>query len=228
MSTKLPAAQQVILANQEDRQYWDAELGIYYICAKAYDALSQNIRVFEESWNRKNEADSDTVYNFMLHTNNTQQFLYKKSALKTSQASIQVSAAVYSTGNGDTADIRIYYRLCTSGNCYLNGSEARGLSSGVELLYVRRETSESDVETSFDYTGLINHDPALCRGKSKCEYVFSAYNPSSFKTPRPAIFSASIRTEEMSDVVPGQAIKSTVKRGQYKNYRLLDSKYDLD
>lgn len=78
----------MILANQEDREYWDAELGIYYICAKAYDALSQNIRVYEEAWNRKNSADTETVYNFLLHKDNTQQFLYSKSALKTSQALI--------------------------------------------------------------------------------------------------------------------------------------------
>lgn len=139
-----------------------------------------------------------------------------------------MTAAVYENGNGDTVDIRIYYRLCTSGDCYLSKSESKGLAGGVELLYVQRQTSESDVETSFDYTGIINHDPALCKGKSKCEYVFSAYNPSTFNTPRPTTFSASISTEKVTDVIPGQAIKSTVIKGKYKNYRLLDSKYDLD
>lgn len=32
----------------------------------------------------------------------------------------------------------------------------------------------------------------------------------------------------MKDVVPGEAIVSSVNKGKYKYYRLLDSKYDLD
>ena len=67
MQTKLTSAQQVIIANQEDRKHWGAELGIYFICAKAYDALSLNIMVEEEVWNGKNWATFDTINNFILH-----------------------------------------------------------------------------------------------------------------------------------------------------------------
>ena len=55
-----------MIANKVDREYWEAELGIYYICAQAYDALSSSISVLEDTFNYKLVADFDTLYNFFV------------------------------------------------------------------------------------------------------------------------------------------------------------------
>ena len=43
---------------------------------------------------------------------------------------IKLDAIIYSTGNGDTNDLEIYYKLCTAeveDTCFLTGSEAGGV-----------------------------------------------------------------------------------------------------
>ena len=49
-----------------DREYWDTELGLYYFCVKAYDALSAVVNVVEQLTNGKRGGDFDVVYNFFL------------------------------------------------------------------------------------------------------------------------------------------------------------------
>ena len=41
-------------------------------------------------------------------------------------------------------------------------------------------------------------------------------------------FEATVRTEKIQDVVPGQAYINIVNKGEYIHYRLLDTKFDLD
>ena len=59
-------AKQVLVAKAVDREYWSAQLGIYYICAQAYDALSSNVQVTEGRFDGKLTADFRTLYNFFL------------------------------------------------------------------------------------------------------------------------------------------------------------------
>ena len=47
IQTKKSHAQQVLIANKVDREYWGAPLGVYYFCAQAYDALSSSMMVSE-------------------------------------------------------------------------------------------------------------------------------------------------------------------------------------
>ena len=53
------------------------------------------------------------------------------------------------------------------------------------------------METSFDYTGTIEHDPAACAGAEACQYTFSAFNPSPLSTPRQVSFKIDIEVDLM-------------------------------
>jgi len=131
---------------------------VYYICVKAYTALSVSLKVEEGAWNRKLAGEFDLLYNFFLHTEKAQQFTFSKGELADDRAVIQVDAAVYTTGNGDQTDILIFYKLCTSGDCFLDAEEASG-NGDVEMLPVERVVTKSGdftqvaVETSFNYEG---------------------------------------------------------------------------
>ena len=65
-------ANQVLIAKAVDREYWGAQLGIYYICAQAYDALSSNIQVTEGRYNGQLTSEFNTLYNFFLATRASQ------------------------------------------------------------------------------------------------------------------------------------------------------------
>lgn len=56
----------------------------------------------------------------------------------------------------------------------------------------------------------------------------SLYNPSPLNTPRLINFKTHVTTKTMQDIVPGQSYVNSIKKGQYVNYRILDSQFDLD
>ena len=56
----------------------------------------------------------------------------------------------------------------------------------------------------------------------------SLYNPSPLSTPRLINFKTHVTTKTMQDIVPGQSYVNSIKKGQYVNYRILDSQFDLD
>ena len=56
---------QVILASSQDRQYWTAKLGDYYICSQTHDTLSAQIIVKEDK--STNGKYSDAKFNYLYH-----------------------------------------------------------------------------------------------------------------------------------------------------------------
>jgi len=113
-----------------------------------------------------------------------------------------VDAVLYSSGNGDTNDLEIYYKLCTGevdGSCFMTGEQAGGVGPVERLTLSRTDatirTDESAIETSFSYTGQVLHDPNECAGAQVCKYVFSTYNPSPMSQPRQLTMRIDIRTE---------------------------------
>ena len=77
LSTKFLSPQQVLIASKIDREYWGAQLGVYYFCAQAYDTLSGQINVIEGTWENRYISEFEYVYNSILHTEATNQFLYE-------------------------------------------------------------------------------------------------------------------------------------------------------
>ena len=88
-------AKQVLIAKATDREYWSAQLGIYYICAQAYDALSSNIQVTEGRYNGQLTGEFNTLYNFFLATKAVQQFLLETNDLTSQRTLIKIDATVY-------------------------------------------------------------------------------------------------------------------------------------
>lgn len=198
-----------MIASQIDREYWGAPLGVYYFCAQAYDALSSSLMVSEEIYDGKITANFETVYNFFLHTESALQFKFVKAEMKTERAVIKIDTTVYSSGNGDDEDLRIYYKLCTSSDCFFSAEEALGQGL-VERLVTETSATQANggveaLETSTDYTGYILHSDSNCAGKSRCDYVISVHNPSTLATPRQVSVKASVKTEETQDITPGMA-----------------------
>ena len=64
----------MLIANKVDREYWSAQLGVYFICAQAYDALSSSIEVSEGRFEGKLTGEFAKVYNFFLQPAQSQQF----------------------------------------------------------------------------------------------------------------------------------------------------------
>ena len=54
--TKISHPKQVLIVTPADREYWRADVGIYYMCTQAYDALSSSIKVIEEEFDDKHIA----------------------------------------------------------------------------------------------------------------------------------------------------------------------------
>ena len=84
------------------------------------------MKIGSGDFKNKLSSEFDTSYNFFLQTDEAQQFSFSKDELKHHTANFKVEATLYTTGNGDQTDLRIYYKLCTRGSCYLNEDEAGG------------------------------------------------------------------------------------------------------
>ena len=110
----------------DDRSNWKFSSGFYYFCVKAYDSLSATFKIGGGDFKNKLNAEFDTAYNFFLKNDEAQQFSFSKGELVHYKANFKVEATVYTTGNGYQTDLRIFYKLCTSGSCYLNADEASG------------------------------------------------------------------------------------------------------
>lgn len=152
--------------------------------------------------------------------------------MKTERAIIQIDASVYSSGNGDSEDLMIYYKLCVTKDCFFTAEEAIGQGFVERLIMQTSETqangSDEALEKSIDYTGYILHRSSDCAGTSRCDYVVSVHNPSTLATPRQVSLKVSVKTEETQDITPGMAYINQVQKGQYVNYRILDAQFDLD
>ena len=149
---------------------------------------------------------------------------------------MKVNAAVYSSGNGDTTDLRIYVKLCTSGShCKFSTAESEGVGENITQLEVTRDVqyeaedfSEEVLDYTLAYSGEFVHDSSSCKGTDSCRYAFSVYNPSSFSTPRQTTLHVEAITESIQEITPSETFKNIVNQERYVYYKIVNQLFDLD
>ena len=61
-----------------------------------------------------------------------------------------------------------------------------------------------------------------------CKYVIAVANPQDLDMPRSAELKLEIKVDKVEDIEPRDAKTGILNKGDYKHYRILDSKFDLD
>jgi hypothetical protein len=217
----------------KDREWYEYELGTFYLCAEAFDAYSAYASVHDFKSEGIFNGDEKIEYHMHLHRDDAMQMRFTRDELLTSDVTVKFSLTHFTIGDDSTAGFEIFYKLCRFAECILDDEEKKGVGN-VESAILQRETinygstSASEVAESYVYSGEINHAANDCELADHCIYIFSLYNPSAQSAPRDVKFLVEFEMADTQDIRADRSYKNIIEMGRYQYYRLLDSQFDLD
>ena len=186
-ATRKTHDKQVILASADDRLWWTARLGDYYICSQTHDTLSANIVVKEEKAmkGRYESALFNYLYHLTVHQDRPQQFVFSDERLFTSRAFIRLRASVYMSEYSDKNDLVFFYKLCKfeigdGDKCFFTDDDLSDVSTLPPLEVTKTkdvDSSSGSKLTSYEYSASFYHEKDDCQGGTVCKFVVAIKNP---------------------------------------------------